>query len=145
VELPLESLRLGEVAQKMGYEFNWDRTDIRVSVLIRYDLSKTQRDLRLRFQHESTYASIAPLSLAQLHRGDPSPTPSYGNSYGNPYGNSYGVPPGAIPATAPVPQNPGGYRPPYTPISYPAYPGNPTIPPGVPSLPPLQTPYPYMN
>ncbi len=158
VELPLESLKLDEVAQKMGYQFNWSNTDIRVSVLLRYDLSKEQRDLRLKFQHDSSYTAITPLSLTQLQRTagtGASPTPGV-NPYAPPPTNPYLYPTQPVtnpsfpypaypypsqPATVPVQQ---GFT---VPGAAPAYPTVPTSapPPGVPVLPPLSTPYPYMN
>lgn len=128
VELPLESLRLDEVATKMGYNFNWANADIRVSVLLRYDLDRAQRDLRLKFQHESAYTAISPLSLTQIAQARTAPS-----GWRDPYTRP--IPPGytaeyVAPGTA---QRQAGF------ISL------PDPPPGVPILPPLATPYPYMN
>ncbi|MGA1263719.1 MAG: hypothetical protein ACO331_07390 [Prochlorothrix sp.] len=132
VELPLESLRLDEVATKMGYNFNWSNTDIRVSVLLRYDLDRQQRDLRLKFQHESAYAAISPLSLNQIAQSRPVSTPNYATpNYSAP---NYSLPPYSTPNYSTPTAAPA-----YVPVSAPA------PPPGVPVLPPLATPYPYMN
>ena len=132
VELPLESLRLDEVATKMGYNFNWSNTDIRVSVLLRYDLDRQQRDLRLKFQHESAYTAISTLSLNQIAQSRSVSTPNYSTPpYSTP---NYSTPPYSTPNYSTPTAAPA-----YVPVTAPA------PPPGVPVLPPLATPYPYMN
>lgn len=65
-DLPLEMMELNQFDNTVGEFYKWSTAEIRVAVLLRYDLSQQQRDLRLRFEHHEPYASIAPISLAQL-------------------------------------------------------------------------------
>ncbi|MGA0198226.1 MAG: hypothetical protein ACO3NK_03725 [Prochlorotrichaceae cyanobacterium] len=126
--LPLELLRFEDLQDKLGSSYQWDSAQIRVSVLIRYDLSKQPggRDLKLRFQQEEYYRDLATLTYDDLVinadgsvqlPGSPNPVPQ---------------PAPAAPAT-PIPITPAPSN--YPPGSYPPGLSSPYYPQGLPPLP----------
>jgi len=130
--LPLELLRFEDLEETLGNSYKWNEAQIRVSVLIRYDLSREAggRDLKLRFQHEENYREIAALTYDDLIINADGSVELPGNP------NAAPAPAAPVPPASPIPVTPA-------PSSYPAAPppfGSPT---GIPSpfypqgLPPL--------
>ena len=129
--LPLELLRFEDLEETLGSSYKWDEAQIRVSVLIRYDLSKEVggRDLKLRFQHEENYRDIAALTYNDLIINADGSVELPGNP------NAAPAPAPAAPAS-PIPVTP---YPSINPAPNPApssYPGGlPFYPQGLPPLP----------
>ena len=57
-EIPIESLRL----QALGKRVNLDRLQLKAVVQIRYDLSRSDRDLEVVFEHEDRYRELPVIS-----------------------------------------------------------------------------------
>jgi hypothetical protein len=116
VDLPLETTPLNQFRTTLGESYNWSKAEIRVAVLIRYDLSRQQRDIPLRFEHQQFYTDIPSVSLAQLTGQPTAPAGFQSQPQVQPF------PTGSTDSTV----------------------SSPAVPPGVPVLPPLSTPYPGM-
>ena len=129
--LPLELLRFEDLEETLGSSYKWDQSQIRVSVLVRYDLSREAngRDLKLRFQHEENYLDITALTYNDLIINADGSVELPGNP------NAAPAPAPAAPAS-PIPVTP---YPSINPAPNPApssYPGGlPFYPQGLPPLP----------
>ena len=129
--LPLELLRFEDLEETLGSSYKWDQSQIRVSVLVHYDLSREAngRDLKLRFQHEENYRDITALTYNDLIINADGSVELPGNP------NAAPAPAPAAPAS-PIPVTP---YPSINPAPNPApssYPGGlPFYPQGLPPLP----------
>jgi hypothetical protein len=127
-DLPLEMTELNQFDTTLGESYDWSDAEIKVAVLLRYDVSPSQRDVRLRFEHEQPYQTIAPISLSQLTIEPVTSYPAANPAFANPT------------VTNPVPANPAFTNSPG--INLPVSNSANTRPTGVPVLAPLATPLP---